>query len=81
MWNICLKSGGGGLLGGRLGTSFVYMLGSNIKVIEGYVGRNLVGLTLGGEDVAYLGIYDSVRGGEDLVIIYVKRWVIRVKEY
>ena len=27
-----------------------------------------------------MGIYEGVRGGEDTRMVYVKRWVIRLKE-
>ena len=35
--------------------------------------RNIVRLELGGIDVAYMGIYDGVRGGEYMGIIYMVR--------
>ena len=47
LWNTCLISGGGGLLGGGLGTSFVSAHGSTFGIREGSVGRNMVGLTVG----------------------------------
>ena len=42
--------------------------------------RIIVGLTLGGGYVASLGIYDGVRGKEDVGRISDKRWGRRVKE-
>ena len=43
--NVCLISLSGGLLGGRMGTSFVSAHESKIVVFEGYIVRNLVGIT------------------------------------
>ena len=55
MRNKCLRSGGGGILGGGMGTSFVYMHGSKLGISEGYVGRNMVGLAVRETYVAALG--------------------------
>ena len=48
MWNTCLRSGGGGIIGVGLGNSFVCAHGSKIGVSKGSVGRTIVGLA-GGE--------------------------------
>ena len=61
MWNSCLRSGGGVILGRGLGTSFVSALGRKLGVSKGSVGRTVVGLAgmetyvaaLGQEDVMY----------------------------
>ena len=45
MFNLCLRSGGGGLLGGGLGTYFVSVHGSKLGVSEGSVGKTMVGLS------------------------------------
>ena len=42
MWNTCLRSGLGGLLGGLMGNSFVFMYGSKLGVIKGSVGEMMV---------------------------------------
>ena len=47
MFNKCLRSGCGGLIGGGLGTSFESTYGSKLGVIEGSVVRNMVGLAGG----------------------------------
>ena len=47
----------------------------------GFGDRTLVGLVLEGTSVKYLDRYDCVNVREDLVIIYDKRWGIRVKLY
>ena len=67
-----MRSGGGGLLGEGLGTSFVSVNGSKLEVSEGSEGRNLVVLVGGKTSVAvldqevviYNGKYSSeVQGG------------------
>ena len=45
VWNYCLRSGGGGLIDGGLGTSFVSVQGNKLGVSEGYVGGNMFGLS------------------------------------
>ena len=50
-----LISGGGGLLGGVLGTSFVYALGIILEVKTWSRGGTLVGLEVGEKDVALMG--------------------------
>ena len=45
MWNYFLRSGGGGLIDGGLGTSFVSVQGNKLGVSEGYVGGNMFGLS------------------------------------
>ena len=44
MCNTCMMSGGGGLIGGGMGTSFGSMHGSKLGVSERYVGGNMVGI-------------------------------------
>ena len=53
LWTF-LRSGGGGLLGGRLGTYFASGNESKPGVIKGALDRTLVGLTGGKTDVAFL---------------------------
>ena len=55
MWNECLSSGGGGLIGGLLGTSFVSSNGSKLEVIKCYVVSTIVGLAVRKTDVSALG--------------------------
>ena len=45
MLYTCLRSGGGGILGGGLGTSFVSAHVSEHGVRKGSVGSTLVGIT------------------------------------
>ena len=54
MWNNCLRSGGGGLLGGRLRIFFVSMYGSKLGVSEGSIGITMVFLKVGETGVAVL---------------------------
>ena len=55
MWSTCLRSGGGGILGGGLGTSFVSVHGDKLGVSEGAVDGNMVGLAGRDTGVAVLG--------------------------
>ena len=50
-----MRSGGDGLIGVGLGTSFVLVLGSKIGLSGRSVGRNLVGLEGGEIEVESLG--------------------------
>ena len=50
--DVCLRSGGGLLLGGGLVTSFVSPHGNKLEVSEGFVRGTLVGITGGETDVA-----------------------------
>ena len=54
VWTACLRSGGGGILGGGLVTSFVSVHGSKIGVSEGYVGGTLVRIVGGDTGVVLL---------------------------
>ena len=54
MWNICLRSGGGEMLGVLLGSSFVSTRVSKLGVVNGYVGRTMFVLAGGDTDVAVL---------------------------
>ena len=47
MWNTYLRYGGGGMICGVLVTSFVSEPGSKLRLNEGYVGGNVVGLSGG----------------------------------
>ena len=53
--NTCLRSGGGGLLVGGMGTSILSVLGSKLAVRELYVDRNMVGIAEGEADVVTMG--------------------------
>ena len=55
VWSTCLRSGGGGILGGGLGTSFVSVHGDKLGVSEGAVDGNMVGLAGRDTGVAVLG--------------------------
>ena len=55
MLNTCLRTVSGGLLGGRLRTSFVYAFENKVGVNEGSVGRTMVGLACEDISVAVLG--------------------------
>ena len=55
VWNACLRSGGGGILGGGLETSFVSAHGSKLGVSKGYVGDTMIGLSVGDRHVEVLG--------------------------
>ena len=55
MCNTCMWSGGGILIVGVLGTSFLSVHGSKIGVSEGYLGKALVGLSVGDTVVTVLG--------------------------
>ena len=54
MWNTCLRSGGGVILGGGLVIFFLSINGSKIRLIEGYISGNLVGIEGGDTRVAVL---------------------------
>ena len=54
VWNTCLRSVGGGLLGVGLGTSFVSMHGSKLGLSKGVVDRNMVVLRGGKKDLEFL---------------------------
>ena len=54
MLDVCLRSGGGVLLGGGLGTYFVSANGSKPVVSKGSVGGSMVGITGGETYVATL---------------------------
>ena len=60
VWNTYMRSRGGGLLGGGVGTSFVSVSGSKLGVIKGYVGGTMVGIE-GGNN------YFSVLRQEDVM--------------
>ena len=55
MWNNFLRSRGGGLLGGGLGTSFVSMHGRKLVIKKLYVGSTMVGISGGETVVALMG--------------------------
>ena len=55
MWNTCLRSGYGGLLGEELGNSFVSVIGSKLGVKKGSGGRNIVCLSGGGDKYGSAG--------------------------
>ena len=48
MWNICLRSGGGEILGGGLVSSLFSAHGIKLGFIKGCVGGTLIGIS-GGE--------------------------------
>ena len=76
-----LGSGGGGLLGVSLRTSFGYLLGIRILSNEGFGYSTTVGLSLGETYMAPIeisyGIVGGVILGEDLIMIYGRIQVIR----
>ena len=55
LWNTCLRSEGGVILCGGLGTSFVSVYGSKLEVSKGYLGGTLVDISGGDTGVAGLG--------------------------
>ena len=63
MCNTCLISGGGGLLGRGMGTSFVYALGSKLGLNKGYIGVTMVSLSGGKTHVEVLGKEDLMNNG------------------
>ena len=65
VWNKCLRSGGGGLIVGGLGTSFVSMHGSKLGVIKVYARGTLVGISVGETDVSALGQEDVMCYGKE----------------
>ena len=80
-----MRSGGDGLIGVGLGTSFVLVLGSKIGLSGRSVGRNLVGLEGGEIEVESLGQEDvicnvkkpvEVRGGGASAATIMEFWTM-----
>ena len=70
MCNACLRSGGGGLLGGVLGTSFVSARESKIGVNEGHILWTLFSLIVGDTYVAALEQEDVMCNGKEPVEVW-----------
>ena len=65
-----MRSGGGGILGEGLGTSFVSVHGSKIIVSKGSVCKNLVDITGGDTDMSALVEEDVTCNGKEPVKLW-----------